>query len=87
MLMPYCTIGNDVEVTHTPLDATGHTLVHIEVPDEVYCFKVMECLIPSYKVSGVVGMTDAEINYYVDFCKHNAHLLLKYAKEGGIANA
>lgn len=87
MFMPYCTIGNGIEVTHTPLDATGHTLVHIEVPDEVFCFKVMECLIPSYKVGGVIGMTDEEVKYYVDFCKHNAGSLLKYAKEGGIANA
>lgn len=42
MFMPYCTIGNDIEVVQTPLDKTGHTLVRIEVPDEKYCFKTMQ---------------------------------------------
>ena len=47
----------------------------------------MDCLIPSYQVSNVVGMTDDEVAYYVDFCRRSAHLLLKYASTGGIANA
>ena len=39
MFYPYCTIGDNIEVTHTPLDSTGHTLVHIEIPDAKYCFR------------------------------------------------
>ena len=87
MFYPYCTIGEDIEVVHTPLDETGHTLVHIEIPDAKYCFKTMDCLIPSYRVSNIVGMTDDEVAYYVEFCRRHAHLLLKYASTGGIANA
>lgn len=87
MFMPYCTIGDDIEVVHTPLDKTGHTLVHIEIPDAKYCFRTMDCLIPSYRVSNIVGMSDDEVAYYVEFCKRNAGLLLTYADKGGIANA
>lgn len=87
MFYPYCTIGNDIEVVHTPLDESGYTLVHIEIPDEEYCFKTMDCLISSYKVSNVVGMSDEEVEEFVDFCQIHAHLLLKYASTGGIANA
>ena len=47
----------------------------------------MDCLIPSYKVSNVVVMSDEEIAEFVDFCQKHAHLLLKYASTGGIANA
>lgn len=47
----------------------------------------MDCLIPSYKVSNVVGMSDEEVEEFVDFCHRHAHLLLKYASIGGIANA
>lgn len=87
MFYPYCTIGNDIEVVHTPLDESGYTLVHIEIPDEECCFKTMDCLIPSYKVSNVVGMSDEEVEEFVDFCHRHAHLLLKYASIGGIANS
>ena len=87
MFMTYCTIGNDIEVVQTPLDKTGHTLVRIEVPDEVYCFKTMQCLIPSYELSDVYGMTDEEIERYLQFCKNNADLLLKYAACGVIDNS
>lgn len=87
MFYHYCTIGEDIEVTHTPLNSKGQTLVHIEVPDAKYCFKTMDCLIPTYRVTNIVGMTDEEVAFYLDFCKHNAHLLLKFAKEGGVENA
>ena len=33
MFYPYCTVGDNIEVAHTPLDDSGHTLVHIEIPD------------------------------------------------------
>ena len=87
MFYHYCTIGEDIEVSHTPLNKDGSTLVHIEVPDERYCFKTLDCLIPSYRVSNIVGMSDNEVAYYVDFCRRHAHLLLKYASLGGIVNA
>ena len=86
MFYHYSTILDEIEVVHTPLE-NGHTLVRVEKPDEVYGFKSAECLIPSYKVSNVVGFTDEELVMFVQFCKNNAHLLLKYAEEGGIANA
>ena len=87
MFYPYCTIGNDIEITHTPLNEVGQTIVHIEIPDEKYGFRTMNCTVPTYKVDGVVGMQETEVAQYVEFCKKNAHLLLKYAKTGGIANA
>lgn len=48
-----------------------------EIPDAKYCFRQMDCLVPTYEVTNVVGMTEEEINKYVNFCKSNAHSLLK----------
>ena len=56
--------------------------MNIEIPDAKYCFKTMDCLIPSYQVSNIVGMTDDEVAYYVEFCRKHAHLLLKHASVG-----
>ena len=87
MFYPYCTIHDNIEVTHTPLNKDGKTLVHIEVPDAKYCFKTVDILVPSYVVSNVIGMTDDEINGWVEYCRVNASLLIMCAAQGGIANA
>ena len=86
MFYPYCTV-NETEIVHTPLNSAGQTLVHIEEPSDIYCFKTMDCLIPTYVVSNVIGFTREEVSGWVDFCRHNAGILLNCAKQGGIANA
>jgi hypothetical protein len=80
------TLGNDIEVSHTPLE-NNSTTVHIEIPDEKYCFKIFECILPSYQIVNRYGLTDEEIKYYLQYCRNNAHLLLQYAKLGGVENA
>ena len=47
----------------------------------------MDCLIPTYVVSNVIGFTPDEVAYWVEFCRHNAGILLNCAKQGGAANA
>lgn len=86
MLLPYVTIGNDFEVTHTEWNGES-TTVHFELPDEVYGFKTLDCKIPSYELSGIYGFTQKEIDWCLDFCRRNAHLLIRYSKVGGIAKA
>lgn len=86
MYYPYCTIMESIEVVHTPL-VNGCTTVHFQKPDPMYSYKTLDCVLPEYKVTNVVGFTDVEVSELVDFCRNNASLLLKYAKEGGIANA
>ena len=77
MFSHYCTIDEDIEVMSKKVNETGQILVHIEIPDEKYCFRQMDCLVPTYEVTNVVGMTEEEIDKYVNFCKSNAHLLLE----------
>lgn len=86
MYYPYCTIQESIEVVHTPLK-NGYTTVHFEKPDKIYGFKTLDCVIPSYRVNNIVGFSDTEVSELVTFCRNNASLLLKYASEGGIANA
>lgn len=90
MYYPYCTIGymqgGEIEVIHTPYK-NGCTVVHFEQPDAVYCFKTLDVVIPSYKITSRVGFNDDEVAQLIEFCKNNASLLIKYSQEGGIANA
>ena len=73
----YCTIDEDIEVMYKQVNETGNILVHIEIPDAKYCFRQMDCIVPTYEVTNVVGMTEEEIDKYVNFCKSNAYLLLE----------
>ena len=77
MFSHYCTIDEDIEVMYKQVNETGQILVHIEIPDATYCFRQMDCLVPTYEVTNVVGMTEEEIDKYIKFCKSNAHSLLK----------
>lgn len=87
MFYPYCIVNDEIEVVHTPLNDRGQTLVHIEQPDEVYGFKTLDCLIPTYTVTNIIGFTQEEVSFWVDFCMNNAGCLLNAAAQGGIANA
>ncbi len=86
MFIPYCTIGEDIEVAHTPIE-NEHTKVRIEIPDEKYCFKVFECIIPGYEIVTDYGLNEIEKSELLKFCEKNAHLILYYAANGGICNA
>ena len=87
VFFPFCTY-KDIEVAQSPLSKDGFTTVHFEQPDEIYCFKTVDVLIPTYAVSGIIGFTSDEVAELVSFCQQMSHLLLKYAKvPGGINNA
>jgi len=80
------TIGEDLEVTHSKWNGE-FTLVRFEKPDAIYCFKTLDCTIPYYRVSNIVGFTEDEVAWLVQFCRNNAGSLITYSKCGGIANA
>jgi len=86
-LYPYMTLGDDIEITQTPLDNNGTTIMHVEIPDEVIGFKVIDISIPGYTVKAGKGVTSEEIKFFKQFALNNAHLLLRYGAVGGIYNA
>ena len=79
----YCTIYERLDVLHSKM-RHGKVIVRFDefISDENR--KIMECEIPGYVVKRNQGFSDAEVEKLIDFCKHNAHLFLKYAKEGGV---
>lgn len=87
MFYPYCIIDEKISVVHTPLNRDNSVVVHFEEPDEIYGFKTMDCMIPSYRVSNIIGFSEQEVRELVTFCRHNAGIILNVARQGGIANA
>ena len=87
MLYPFMTLNDDTEITHTEVLPNGEVMVNIETPDARDGFHSLECYLPSYRLENVIGYTDAEVEYYLDFIREGAHLFLRFAKIGGILNA
>ncbi len=87
MMYPYLTLNDDTEITHSEMKEDGSVKVYIETPDEKDGFHNAVCWLPSYKWENVVGYTEAEMNYFKILIRNNAHVIMTFAREGGVLDA
>lgn len=88
-MYPYLTLADETEIVHSQiLEKNGEKSVevHFERPTEDG-FDTARCSLPSYKWIIREGFSDNEIKEFEKFLKSNAHLLFKYAENGGIGIA
>lgn len=81
LFYPYITMGNGVETSHSCLlniDTTPSVLVHFQNG-----LKVARCSLPSYEWVIRTGFSDDEIAGFEEFVRYNAHLLYRFAEQGG----
>ena len=86
MMYPYMTLADDTEIVHSQIiDADGFkkVIVHFERPTE-QGFDSARCELPDYKWILKDGYSDDEIRLFEQLLRSNAHLLYKYAENGGI---
>ena len=86
MMYPYITLADETEITHSHImDSDGVQIVevHFERPVEKGVCSA-RCSLPSYKWKFNEGFSAAEIDFFNEFLRHNAHLLYRYAAQGGI---
>ena len=87
MMYPYLTLNDDTEITHSEMKADGRVKVYIETPADDGGFHNAECWLPQYEWENINGYSDAEIRFFKELIRNNAHLILEFAQEGGILNA
>lgn len=87
MLYHYMTVNclGNLEVCHSKLKKDGTATVHFELPDKQLGFKELDCSLPSYEIIKNKGFNQKEIDTLMKLCRHNAHLIIQYAKEGGVS--
>ena len=86
MMYPYITLADETLITHSQLldvDGTPTVEVHFERPTEDG-FDSARCVLPSYNWKFNHGYTEAEIEKFEELLRHNAHLIYRYAAEGGL---
>ena len=86
MMYPYMTLNDDTEITHSEMKPDGRVKVYIETPVETG-FHNATCYLPDYIWEDITGYSEAEINYFKQLLKDNAHLIMEFSQEGGILDA
>jgi len=86
MMYPYMILADETEITHSHVIRNGDSKeveVHFERPTE-NGFDMARCSLPTYTWIKREGFLDEEMQKFEQFLKSNAHLLYKYAENGGI---
>lgn len=86
MMYPYITLADETEITHSHIieeNGMQRVEVHFERPTE-QGFDSARCVLPTYQWKFKEGFSEDEIRFFEEFLRHNAHLLYRYAAQGGI---
>ena len=86
MMYPYMTLSDETEIVHSQLiedKGIKKVIVNFERPTD-NGFDSARCELPEYKWTEKEGYSDEEIAFFEKLRHSNAHLLYKYAANGGI---
>lgn len=86
MMYSYMTLADETEIVHSQIIEEGgmqKVIVHFERPTKEG-FDSARCELPEYKWIQMEGYSDEEIAVFEQLLHSNAHLLYKYAANGGI---
>ena len=86
MMYPYMTLSDETEIVHSQLiedKGVKKVIVNFERPTD-NGFDSARCELPEYKWTETEGYSDEEIAFFEKLLHSNAHLLYKYAANGGI---
>lgn len=88
MMYPYMTLADETEIVHSQIvekDGMKKVIVNFERPTEDG-FDSARCELPDYKWTERQGYSDEEIAMFEELLHSNAHLLYRYAENGGDSN-
>ena len=86
MMYPNMTLSDETEIVHSQLiedKGIKKVIVNFERPTD-NGFDSARCELPEYKWTEKEGYSDEEIAFFEKLLHSNAHLLYKYAANGGI---
>ena len=87
MMYPFMTLDDDAEIVHSEKKPDGSVKVYIEKPDARDCFHHMTCWLPEYRMEDIYGLSEQEVERYMEVIRSTAHLIMEFSEEGGFENA
>jgi len=86
MIYPFIQLEDKTEIVHSELLHDERVKVYIEKPIDGG-FHSATCYLPSYEWSSIEGFSQSDINRYQEILESAAHLIIRFAGDGGFANA
>lgn len=86
MMYPYMTLSDGTEIVHSQVlheDGTDKVIVNFERPTDDG-FDSARCELPGYRWLSSEGYSKEDLSFFEELLHSNAHLLFKYAANGGI---
>ena len=87
MMYPFLTLDDQTEIVHSEYLPDDTVRVYVEKPDTQDCFHSASCYLPAYQWKDIQGFSQQELDKYQAIIESTAHLILRFAKEGGFENA
>lgn len=87
MMYSFLTLDDGTEIVHSEMRPDGKVKVYMERPDPEVCFRHAACWLPGYTWEDVEGFSPAELDRLQEVIKSTAHLILRFAQEGGFDSA
>ena len=89
MMYAFMKLEDETEIVHSEIlnyDEGEHIKVYFEKP--IYGgFQSAECFLPEYRWENNEGFSQEDIKRYDDILKTTAHLIIRFARQGGLGNA
>ncbi|MCL2153227.1 MAG: hypothetical protein FWH57_09785 [Oscillospiraceae bacterium] len=86
MMYPFLQLDDKTEIVHSDLLDDERVKVYIEKPvDTGFCSAV--CYLPNYEWSEISGFSSVEIQQLQELIESTAHLIIRFAREGGFDSA
>ena len=86
MMYPFMQLEDNTEIVHSEILEDEKVRVYIEKPIKGG-FQSAYCYLPKYEWEEINGFTQTEIEKYQEILQSMAHLIIRFAKEGGFDNA
>lgn len=86
MMYPLMTLEDNTEIVHSELLEDDKVRVYIEKPIDGG-FQSAYCYLPEYRWEEINGFAQMEIEQYQKIIESMAHLIIRFAGEGGFEHA
>ena len=87
MMYPFMTLQDGTEIVHSEVLENGRVKVYAEKPDEKDGFHDVTCYLPDYAWGPVHGFSEEEMEQIRDTVERTAHLIMRFAADGGVEHA
>lgn len=90
MMHQFMELNDGTQIVHSDalLDEQGKEYVKVYIEKPIHLgFKSAYCYLPAYKWDKIDGFTEEELEDLKDIVQSTAHLIIQFARQGGLGNA